>query len=64
MGKKDVEMKKIRMELTKAQAYVTEYLMKEEELVRDATKAKDEVELMRNEHGRHTGELNALQCRQ
>ena len=43
--KKDAEIKKIRTELTKAQAYVTEYLMKEEELVRHAAKAKDEVDV-------------------
>ena len=28
--------------------------MKEEELVRDAAKAKDEVERMLNEYGKHT----------
>ena len=51
------------MDLTKTQAYVTEYLMKEEELVRDGAKAKDEVELMRNDHGKHTGEINSRKRR-
>ena len=60
---KDAEIKKIRTELTKAQAYVTEYLMKEEELICDATKANDDVERMWNEHGKHTGEINSLQRR-
>ena len=37
--------------------------MKEEELVRDAAKAKDEVERMRSEHGKNTGEINSLHRR-
>ena len=61
--KKDAEITKVRTELTKAQAYVTEYLMKEEELIRDAAEAKAEVERIRKEHGKHTGEINSLQRR-
>ena len=46
VAKKGVEIKKVRKELTKAQAFVTEYLMKEQELIR-TTKANEEVESMR-----------------
>ena len=63
MQKKDAEIKKVRTELTKAQAYVTDYLMKEEELVRNAERAKEEVDRMRNEQGKHTGEINSLHRR-
>ena len=62
-AKKDTDLKKTRTKLTKAQAYVTEYLMKEEELVWEVAKAKDEVECMRNEFWKHTGKINSLQRR-
>ena len=41
MVKKDAEIKKIRMELMKAQGFVTEYLINEEELIREIAKEKD-----------------------
>ena len=53
----------LRTELTKAKAYVTKYLMKEEEVLRDAVRAKEEADRMRNEHGKHTGEINSLHHR-
>ena len=45
--KKDVDIKKLWAEVTKEQAYVTEYLMQEEEYVQETAKAKEEVESMR-----------------
>ena len=44
--KKEAEIKKIRTELTKVQAYVMECLMKEEEYIRETAKMKEEVESM------------------
>ena len=63
MVKKDAEIKKIRTELTKAQALVTKYLMKEEQLIHDVAKAKDEVKRMWKEQRKHAGEINSLQRR-
>ena len=59
MAKKDVDMKKVQIELTKAQIFVTEYLMKEDELVRERGKAKEEVESMQKVQGKHTMEVNS-----
>ena len=42
---------------------MTEYLIKEEELIRDAAKEEDEVERMQNDRAKHTGEINSLQRR-
>ena len=39
--KKETEIKKLHTEVTKMQAFVMEYIMKEEELIREATKAKE-----------------------
>ena len=58
--KKDTEIKKIRTELTRAKDYVTEYIMKEEEYVRETAKAKEEVESMGNTQGKYTAEVNSL----
>ena len=60
MIKKDVEIKKTHTELMKAKAYLMEYLMREEELVREAEQAKDEVENMWNARGKYTEEINSL----
>ena len=60
MKKKDPEIKKIRAELRKVQAYTTEYLMKEEEYVREMAKAKEDVESMRKAHGKYTEKVNSL----
>ena len=57
--KKDAEIKNIRTKLMKAQAYVMEYLMKEEEYVRETAKV-EEVESMRNARGKYTAEVNSL----
>ena len=54
MVKKDVEINKTRTELTKPQAYLTENVMKEEELVCEAAKEKEEVLSMRNARGQYT----------
>ena len=51
MAKKDADIKRLRTELMKAQAYLMEYLMKEEECVRETEKAKEKVETMRKSHG-------------
>ena len=50
MVKKKAEINKTRTELMKVQAYVMEYLMKEEELVWEVAIAKDGVERMQSEH--------------
>ena len=46
VAKKDLDMKKVWTELTKAQAFVAEYLMKKEELICEMAKVKEEVESM------------------
>ena len=61
--KKEAEIKQVRAELTKAQAYVTEYLMKEDELTREAASAREEADRMRTDLGKHTGEINSLHRR-
>ena len=61
--RKEAEIKQVRTELTKAKAYVTEYLMKEDELIHEAARAKEEADRMRTDLGKHTGEINSLHRR-
>ena len=61
--KKETEIKWVCRELTKAQAFVIEYLMKEEELTHVTTKAKEEVENLRRAQGKYTVEVNSLHRR-
>ena len=63
MVKKETEIKRVHTELTKVQAFVTEYLMKEEELTRETTKAKEETENMQRAQGKYTSEVNSLHHR-
>ena len=44
----------------KAKAFVTEYLMKEEELIHETAKAKEEAENMWKAQGKYTAEINLL----
>ena len=61
--KKETEIKRVHLELTKAcQAFVTGYLMKEEELIRETEKAKGEAENMWRAQGKYTAEVNSLNC--
>ena len=60
VAKKDTALKKVRTELMKVQAFVMKYLMKEEELIRENAKAKEEVESMWKAHGKYTIEVNSL----
>ena len=53
-------MKKIRMDLTKVQAYMTEYCMKEEEYIRETAKANDEIKSMWNARGKYRMEVYQL----
>ena len=54
--RKETEIKKAWIELTKTQTFVTDYLMKE---VHKAPKAK-EVENSQKAHGKYTVEINSL----
>ena len=58
-----MDLKKVRTKLTKAQAYVTKYLMKEEEYVHERAKVKEEVESMWKSHGKYMAEVNSLHHR-
>ena len=40
--------------------FVTEYLMKEEELIRETAKAEEEIESMQKSHGKYMPEVNSL----
>ena len=51
VAKKDVDVKKVREELTKTQALVTEYLMKEEEIICKTGKTKEESKACGNHKG-------------
>ena len=59
VAKKDEDMKKVHMELTKA----IDYLIKEEELVRETAKAKEEVVSIWKTQGNYTVEANLLHRR-
>ena len=53
----DVELGTLQKELTKAQVYITKYLMTEEELVRDAEKAKHGAESYQKVAANHQAEI-------
>ena len=61
--KKEAEIKLVQTQHTKAQGYVTEYLMEEEELTREAAKAKDDAERHRKVARKHQAEINSLNRR-
>ena len=56
-------MKRIHTEQTNVQAFMTKYLMKEEELIREAAKVKEEAKNLRRAQGKYTAEVNSLSRR-
>ena len=58
--RKDVELSKMKKELTKEQKYIMEYIMMEEELTQETSKAKSGAEGYWQVVAKHLADINSL----